>query len=633
MSLSDTFPLWDRVTAPSIARSHKRSFVLIAGTFVVLLLISLAATSAAIAIVNSTRAYAVGEGRYSKAQKIAVLELKRFCYSQTQSDYDAYLRAIAIPRGDRAAREALQSDPMDIDAARAGFLQGQNHRDDVSSLIRLFRVFSWWKPFAAAVGDWSTMDGLVGDLTDTGSRVKALSDAGQLTIEARGAALTTIKEIDDALTVLEDAFSSHMGKAARMATNLIVIGLTSTTILLWAIGMIFATRLFRRQLVLDRQLGASEQRFRGYAEAASDWYWETDDTRRITYMSERFFAITGAPAMSVLGRDAEAFFNKYSQDGENREAFEALAGLHPIRSLNLCYPTAAGQIAHLSLSAKPLFDLEGKFLGYRGVGSDITAAVDDAQALREAKEHAEVANRAKSEFLANMSHELRTPLNAIIGFSDVIMNEQLGGGDRKRYDSYISDINNAGKHLLAIINDILDLSKIEAGREELNETNTTLDEIISSAQLLFRGRFEKADILLDIEMHDPPPLLYIDPRKLKQCLANLLSNALKFTPAGGSVSIVARFNMDGDLTISVRDTGIGIAPNDIQTVLSPFGQVESSLQRSHNGSGLGLPITRGLIQLHGGTFALESQLGSGTVITMTLPATRIVSLPRQRAAS
>jgi PAS domain S-box-containing protein len=623
----DTFPVPDRVSESSLAREQARSFALIAGAFVVLLLISLAATLAAVAIVDSTRAYAVGEGRYAKAQKIAVSELRRFAHTRDDKDYDAFMRAIAVPRGDRAAREALQGDPADLSAARAGFLQGQNHPDDASGLIRLFRAFSWWKPFAAAVADWAAADRLIENLADAGAHIKALSDAGALTDEARITALTAVKDIDDSLTAREDTFSADMGAAARAATNLVVIGMTAAIVVLWAIGMILAARLFRRQLTLDRRLGDSEQRFRGYAEAASDWYWETDAAKRITYVSERFLAITGAPPADIIGRDAVELLTEYSSGDENREAFEALAALQPIRSLTLRYARADGTATHLSLSAKPRVDGAGNFLGYRGVGTDVTAAMEDARALREAKEHAELANRAKSEFLANMSHELRTPLNAIIGFSEIIINEQFGPGERKRYDSYVRDINDAGKHLLSIINDILDLAKIEAGREELNEANVYLDEIIASAQLLFRGRFEAGGLSLAVELPDPPPLLHVDQRKIKQCLANLLSNALKFTPPGGRVWIAARFDAHGDLAITVRDTGIGIAAADIPTVLSPFGQVESSLQRSHNGTGLGLPIVRGLIQLHGGTLSLESRLGSGTSITLTIPASRIVAPP------
>jgi len=607
------------------ASVRARGFRLIATTFISLLLVSLAASWAAIGVVNSLRAYGVGEGRYSKGQKIAVIDLNRYIYSGDPRDYAAFLTALAVPQGDRAARVALQSRPVDIQAARAGFLQGNNHPDDVESLISLFRRFDWWGPFAKAIADWTEGDRLVSLLADEGDRIRRMMAAGALTPQSRAAEFATIEWLDDQLTDRENTFSTHMGEGARTATALVVGGVGGTTVLLWAIGMAFAGRLFRQQLTLDRQLSASEQRFRDYAEVASDWYWEIDDERRITYVSERFFAATGADPASVLGRDAAEFVLEHSSGTENEEQLRDLSLQLPMRGLRLRYLRAAGDVRYLSLSAKPYRDEVGGFLGYRGVGSDVTSAVEDAMVLREAKERADLANRAKSEFLANMSHELRTPLNAIIGFSDVIQQQMLGPDASGRYESYVGDINNSGRHLLSIINDILDLSKIEAGREELSISDIGLDEIVASTETLFAGRFEQADLKLTIEMPTPTPTLSVDARKMKQCLANLLSNALKFTPVGGVVRVAAKLELDGGVTIAVHDTGIGIAAKHIPTALAPFGQVESPFRRVHNGTGLGLPITRALIELHGGNLALESELGMGTIVTLTIPPSRIVA--------
>jgi diguanylate cyclase (GGDEF)-like protein len=245
---------------PDLARRQARSFTLIATTFVLLLVISLAASWGAIRIVDATRAYATGEGRYSKAQKIAVIELHRFAYSGLASDYAAFLAAIAVPRGDRDARIALGSEPVDSAAAAAGFLAGRNDRADVVGLIWLFRAFSWWGPFAAAVADWKEGDRLVGELIGASVRLEEELDS-----QARAHELDIVDGIDQRLTDLENTFSTHMGEAARAATNLVVAGLGVTIVLLWVVGMAFATRLFRQQLALDRQLAISERRFRHMA--------------------------------------------------------------------------------------------------------------------------------------------------------------------------------------------------------------------------------------------------------------------------------------------------------------------------------------------------------------------------------
>ena len=245
----------------------------------------------------------------------------------------------------------------------------------------------------------------------------------------------------------------------------------------------------------------------------------------------------------------------------------------------------------------------------------------ERQLLR-AKETAELASRAKSEFLANMSHELRTPLNAVIGFSQMIGDEYLGPVGVAAYKEYAKDIHTSSTHLLQIINDILDVSKIEAGMLTLHESETDVAAAVEACGRLVRARAAEAGITLAVEIADGTPPIFVDERMIKQITLNLLSNALKFTPRNGTISISGGLDADGGFTFSVRDTGIGIAPEDFAKVLQPFGQVESSLARKFAGTGLGLPLTKGLVELHGGTLRLDSKVGSGTVVTVTLPPAR-----------
>jgi signal transduction histidine kinase len=248
-------------------------------------------------------------------------------------------------------------------------------------------------------------------------------------------------------------------------------------------------------------------------------------------------------------------------------------------------------------------------------------------ALRLAKEKAEAANRAKSGFLATMSHELRTPLNAIIGFSDMMQREVLGPLGNKRYQAYIGDIHKSGTHLLQIIDDILDLSKAEAGKLELHEEIFDLRDTIGSVHKLISPRLGDGGLSDAVDLPANLPLLRADELKTKQVLLNLLTNAIKFTPPGGHVEIAGKFDPAAGLLLIVRDTGIGIAPGDLARVLEPFEQVDSSFARSHQGSGLGLPLVKAIIEGHGGALAIDSELGLGTQVSVTFPPWRAVFEP------
>jgi signal transduction histidine kinase len=254
--------------------------------------------------------------------------------------------------------------------------------------------------------------------------------------------------------------------------------------------------------------------------------------------------------------------------------------------------------------------------------TDVTEIMRREKELRQAKEVAEVASRAKSEFLANMSHELRTPLNAIIGFSQMINGEILGPVGQPGYKEYARDIQSSSLHLLQIINDILDVSKIEAGMATLHEAAVDFAATVRACCRLVAPKAVSLGIALTVDLPDDLPVISADERMLKQVMLNLLSNALKFTPGGGAIVLAARRAPDDGIIFTVKDTGIGIAREDFEKIFQPFVQVDSSMARKFEGTGLGLPLTKGLVELHRGSLDLESEIGRGTTVRVALPKSR-----------
>ena len=390
--------------------------------------------------------------------------------------------------------------------------------------------------------------------------------------------------------------------------------------------------------VAEDALRLSEARLRDYAETASDWYWETGPDDRFTFLSSRLRAF-GLDTAARLGKTRRELASDAEEDRAKWDAIEGLiARQEPFRDFvyRTGLPGEERASMYCSVSGKPVFDATGQFLGYRGTARDVTAVIQAEEKLREAKTAAEMASAAKTSFLANMSHELRTPLNAIIGFAEGLAAGYFGPLNGKQGE-YVRDIKESGNHLLLLINDLLDVAKIEAGKFELQPEEINLGEEVRSCLRLVTSRAIECGVTLQTQLPDSLLLYRADRRALKQILLNLLSNAVKFTLPGGIVTVsMADDDVDG-VRISVADTGIGIAPQDLPKVVLPFGALvrNASLSRRREGTGLGLPLSKSLVEMHGGRLEILSELGRGTIATVRLPSLPVGAgppIPRSRSA-
>ncbi|HYB11569.1 MAG TPA: ATP-binding protein [Alphaproteobacteria bacterium] len=367
-----------------------------------------------------------------------------------------------------------------------------------------------------------------------------------------------------------------------------------------------------------------EGRLRAVIDSVPAMIFATDSDLRLVFLNSYASELCGIAREDAIGAVSErifgASFGPRSQAGDVA-VFATGKDQAPFEER---LTDVDGRARVMLATKSALRDINGRVAHTVTVAFDITDRKREETELVEAKESAELANRSKNEFLANMSHELRTPLNAIIGFAEMTAQETLGPIGNARYIEYAGDINRSAQHLLGIINDILDLSKIEAGKMQLDEQFLDVNGVIRHVLRLVEGRARDGDIELETAGEDALPLLRADERKVKQILLNLLSNAIKFTPPGGRVTVGARSVSGDSVELVVKDTGIGMTPQELPVAISRFGQVDGSLSRKYSGTGLGLPLVMSLTELHGGSCIIESVKGAGTTVTVRFPAERSI---------
>ncbi|MBI4966959.1 MAG: PAS domain S-box protein [Rhodospirillales bacterium] len=380
------------------------------------------------------------------------------------------------------------------------------------------------------------------------------------------------------------------------------------------------------RLAIEHALNESQERYAlavsGINEGLWDWNVVTDEV----YLSPQAHGILGIDFLTTGLTGAQLFTFVHPDDwpAYQQALIAHLKGEvdHFVCEFRLTTPPGRW-IRQRGLGLR---DSRGRVYRMAGSVGDITAAKNAEAALKDALDHAEAANRAKSYFLATMSHELRTPLNAIIGFAEIMAGLMGDSRQAAKYPEYAKDILDSARHLLSIINDILDMARIESGKVEIERLPVDIGHLAESALVLIRQRAGKIGLTLTTAIEPGLAPLRGDERRLKQALLNLLANAVKFTPAGGSVCVRAgRDPASGDVTIAVEDSGIGMAAEDIPRVLSPFTQLDNKLTRRYEGTGLGLPLAKAFVELHGGRLTIASTPGQGTTVSITFPADQLLA--------
>lgn len=408
----------------------------------------------------------------------------------------------------------------------------------------------------------------------------------------------------------------------RAAELAMIVSVAAGVILLFC----WLTAVFDRRYIAlaDREaemLRRSEQRFRALVRTSSDLIIVLDRDLTVTYVTSSSVRTIGVEPEELMGWPLADMLLRQYRDDFNAALADLRAGKVKKARVEVGIRDATGVYRLFELTARDLTH-EPSVAGIVTTLHDVTRERRAAEEMLKAKDLADQANRAKSEFIANMSHELRTPLNAIIGFSEMIREKTFGPLGNPHYADYVDDIHASGRHLLDIVNNILDITRIEAGEMDLEEGPVDPARVLADASSMLRVRAEAAGVTLE-SAWPALPVIQADERKLKQIVVNLLSNAVKFTPRGGAVTVSGWVDDQSGLVLSVEDTGIGIAAKDIAMVRQPFRQVDGSISRKYEGSGLGLAIASALAELHGGTIDIESVLGQGTTVSLRLPAWRL----------
>ncbi len=602
------------------------------------------------AVLDGVRAYVKGEGLYSKAQKDAVFQLQLFKDTGDRQHFRAAIAHLDVPLGDRQARLALWADPVDRSAAYAGFKRGLNHPEDIRTMIWFFVSFQNFPYVKEAIEIWGESDDLVMQIRERALDLRAAYEANDA---AAVAALTfeiadlntraASKQIEFSAVLSEGA---RVGKAILMSGGLVVMALT----LLGAwVGI---RRIFKeiegqeREREANReQLRKSEERFDLAMNAAnSDGLWDWDLQANSVYYSPLWKSMLGYEAHelpdtfeiweSLVDEEGRARVNTLIDDCKNRKAngFSAEVKMRhkdghwvDILTRSVVMRDENNRAYRMVGTHTDITDVKRQQTELRQLNTNLNEQVRaQTKDLLAAKDSAESASRAKSAFLANMSHEIRTPMNGILGMVELITKTDLSTDQRKM----LSTVQASSETLLRIIDDILDISKIEAGKLSLAPTRTVVRDMCEDVLLTLRPIATARNVKLRFTHMETPFAIQADEMRLRQILMNLLNNAIKFSDAeqtgrNGYVDLHVETVNDDMLRMTITDNGIGIDKAVLTKLFQPFTQAEAETTRSFGGTGLGLSICQSLVDMMGGRIKVASALGAGSTFTVEIPVSQL----------
>lgn len=581
---------------------------------IVVLLIALLSINS-VRTLGAVRAYVGGESLWSKARADAVQHLRNYATSHDDRDFALFEQALAVPLGDRRARESLQSTHPDLKVIRQGLLDGGNHPDDIPGMIDLFNNFGDMALFRESLQAWQRGDALIAQLQATARQLQQ-QVRRQDAVTHIQATLREVHQLNEALCDTEKAFSASLGAASRFTGQWLTLSIGLTALMLSLASLVLIRRALKRQAAYQHDLAQANRRWELAVAGTDLGLFEIDGRLGQVMLDAHAAALYGlAPADTCLQRDEVGRLIAPEDWPKATQCITEAFGSGELFKLTVRVALPGGDTRYLETTGRRHDDLSPPATRLIGVVRDVTQEKAREQ-LAVARDAAEKVAQAQRAFLSRLSHELRTPLNAILGFA------QLMAIDRQHplpapQQRQVEWILGAGEQLLSLVEDVLDLSKVEAGEVRINLISTDLATVVQTSLALIDGARQRFDIAIDNRLPDPAPMVLADPLRLQQVLMNILINACKYNKPGGQVRIEA--HVDGDqVCIDISDDGIGLSNDDVRELFQPFRRV-TAVSAKVEGSGLGLYIVKQLLERMNGSVAVRSTPGVGSCFMVRLP--------------